>query len=141
MEEKNSMDKRRIVPPPFMKRMLIRFTNFGDEFNIVDDLGIIYRKNAESDGKFKADLWYIRQVICSLHSYKRTNSVWRLMMFKNFLKTAFRHIRKTKVYSFINVAGLALGLAVVILIFLWISDELSYDRFNVHADRIYRVVK
>ncbi|MEW6363439.1 MAG: ABC transporter permease [Acidobacteriota bacterium] len=61
-------------------------------------------------------------------------------MFKNNLTIALRHIGRHKGYSFVNIAGLAVGMASTILILLWVQDELSYDRFHEKADRIYRVV-
>ncbi len=61
-------------------------------------------------------------------------------MFKNYLKVALRNIKKYKAYSFINMAGLAIGMACCILILLWVQDELSFDRFHENADEIYRVV-
>jgi putative ABC transport system permease protein len=64
---------------------------------------------------------------------------WRVSMFKNYLKTAFRTLFRQKGYTFINVAGLATGLAFCTLIFLYVRDELSYDRFHEKADRIFRV--
>jgi len=60
-------------------------------------------------------------------------------MIKNCLKTAFRNLLKNKGFTAINVLGLALGLATCLLIVFYVFDELSYDRFNVKADRIYRV--
>jgi putative ABC transport system permease protein len=60
-------------------------------------------------------------------------------MFKNYFKTAFRNLSKNKFYSSINIIGLAVGLATCLLIFLYVTDELSYDKYNVNADRIYRV--
>jgi putative ABC transport system permease protein len=60
-------------------------------------------------------------------------------MFKNYLKIALRNIRKYKGYSFINITGLAIGMACCILIMLWVQHELSYDRFHTNADLIYRV--
>lgn len=60
-------------------------------------------------------------------------------MLKNYLKTALRNIKKHKGYSFINIAGLAVGMACCILIFLWVQDELSYDGFHRNSDRIYRI--
>ena len=62
-------------------------------------------------------------------------------MFKNYFKTTLRNLKRHKGYSFINITGLALGIACTILILLWVQDELSYDRFNKSADQIYRVVK
>ncbi len=60
-------------------------------------------------------------------------------MFKNYFKTAFRNIARQKIFSFINIAGLALSLTAVWIISLYIADELSYDRYHKKADRIYRV--
>ena len=60
-------------------------------------------------------------------------------MFKNYLKIALRSLFKHKVYSFINILGLAVGMAASVLIFLYVRDELSYDRFHANAGRIYRV--
>ena len=51
-----------------------------------------------------------------------------------------RNIRKHKGYFFINVSGLAIGIAACLLLFLWVQDELSYDRYHEKANRIYRVV-
>ncbi len=60
-------------------------------------------------------------------------------MFKNYLKITLRNLRKHKVYSLINISGLAIGMACCILILLFVSDELSYDRFHEKRDRIYRL--
>ena len=61
-------------------------------------------------------------------------------MFKNYLKIALRNIRKHKGYSFINIAGLAIGVAACLMLFLWVQDELSYDRYHDKADQIYRAI-
>ncbi len=58
-------------------------------------------------------------------------------MLKNYFVIAFRNLRKNKVYTFINMSGLALGIACTILIFQWVQDELSYDRFHENADNLY----
>jgi ABC-type antimicrobial peptide transport system permease subunit len=57
----------------------------------------------------------------------------------NYLKIAIRRMRKHKGHSFINIAGLAVGMAACILMLIWVQDELSYDRFHKNADRIYRI--
>lgn len=61
-------------------------------------------------------------------------------MFRNYFKIALRNLRKHKGYSFINVAGLAIGIACCLLIFLLIRDELSFDQFHEHKNQIYRVI-
>ncbi len=60
-------------------------------------------------------------------------------MIRNFFKTAIRNLVRHSAFSFINIIGLAIGLAAFIMIAMWVFDELSYDRFNEHADDIYRV--
>jgi putative ABC transport system permease protein len=60
-------------------------------------------------------------------------------MIKNYLKTAFRSLLKNKGFTTINVLGLTLGIATCLLIVFYVLDELSYDKFNEKADRIYRV--
>ena len=61
-------------------------------------------------------------------------------MFKNYMKIALRNLLKFKVYSFINISGLAIGMACCVLILLYVQDELSYDKYHQNADRIYRFV-
>jgi ABC-type antimicrobial peptide transport system permease subunit len=60
-------------------------------------------------------------------------------MIKNFFKIAFRNITKHKATTFINVTGLAIGLAASLLILLWVQNELSFDKFNLNGKNIYRV--
>jgi putative ABC transport system permease protein len=60
-------------------------------------------------------------------------------MLKNYLKIAIRNLRKQRGFTFINIFGLALGLACCLLITLYVVDELSYDRFHEKASRIYRI--
>jgi putative ABC transport system permease protein len=62
-------------------------------------------------------------------------------MIRNYFKIALRNILKHKGFSFINVAGVAVGLACFLLIALYVRDELSYDRYNTNAERIYRVTR
>jgi putative ABC transport system permease protein len=60
-------------------------------------------------------------------------------MFKNYFKIALRNLQRNKVYSFINIAGLSLGLAAAMLIILYVKDEVSYDRFQKNIGNIYRI--
>jgi putative ABC transport system permease protein len=61
-------------------------------------------------------------------------------MLKNYFKVALRNLFKNRIYSFINITGLALGMACCILILLWVQDELSFDSFHKNNDRLYKVV-
>jgi len=60
-------------------------------------------------------------------------------MIRNYIKTAYRSLLKNKGFTFLNVLGLSVGLATCLLIVFYVVDELSYDRFNTKADRIYRM--
>jgi len=62
-------------------------------------------------------------------------------MFENYFKTAFRNLLHNKIYSFINISGLSMGLACAMLIMLYVQDELSYDRFHRNVNQIYRIDK
>ena len=62
-------------------------------------------------------------------------------MLKNYFKVAWRNLTGNKFFSFINIGGLAIGMTVVMLIALWIWDELSYDQQNKHYDRVAQVMR
>src|SRR4051812_21952638 len=61
-------------------------------------------------------------------------------MFKNYFKTAFRRLNRNRNYAIINVAGLAVGIAVSMMIFIIIHFQTSFDNFHANNDRIYRVL-
>src|SRR6266487_1410658 len=60
-------------------------------------------------------------------------------MLKNYLLVALRNLRRNKVFSFINILGLALGMACSLLILLWVNDERNMDRFNKNTEQLYSV--
>lgn len=60
-------------------------------------------------------------------------------MFRNYVLTSWRNLLRNKIYAFINIAGLAIGLAVCMLIVLYVGHEYSYDKFHANADRIFYV--
>ncbi len=67
-------------------------------------------------------------------------NIWGVDMFKSNIKFALRNIYKNFFFSFINISGLAIGLACVLFIFFYVQYELSFDSFNDKGDRIYRVL-
>src|SRR5690349_9843819 len=62
-------------------------------------------------------------------------------MIKNYLIVTLRNLWRNKVFSFINVAGLAFGISCSLLIFLWVNDEMSMDNFHVDNDRLYKIME
>ena len=79
--------------------------------------------------------WPIYNRTIHIHETDRAG----IIHFSNYFKIAVRNIKKHKGYSFINIMGLAVGIACAILIFMWVDDELSYDNFHSKSDRIYRL--
>ena len=60
-------------------------------------------------------------------------------MLKNYLLSLYRNITRNRFYSFLNIAGLSVGIAAAIFILLYVQDELSCDKYNEKSDRIYRI--
>jgi putative ABC transport system permease protein len=74
--------------------------------------------------------------MCVWHFFRRMH-----IMLRDYFKTALRNLAKSKMHSIINIAGLSVGMAVAMLIGLWIYDEISFDRQGEHSDRIAQVVQ
>ncbi len=107
--------------------------------SLLGDLEEEYRSVARWKGRRGAGLWYLGHAVASLPAFVRIYFVWRIVMIRNYLKVTLRNIVRHKGYAFLNIAGLALGLAGAILISLWVLDELSFNRFHEKADSLYRV--
>lgn len=60
-------------------------------------------------------------------------------MIKNYFKTAWRSLWKHRVVSFINIGGLAVGMAAAVLIFMWVQNEFNFDNYHQNAGNIYRI--
>ena len=88
-------------------------------------------------GRTRAIHWIWFHAISALPRWAQHSVVWRITMFKNYFKIALRNFIRQKGYTFINIAGLAIGITCCIMIMLWVLDELSYDRFHEHADDLY----
>src|SRR6187401_2902293 len=74
-----------------------------------------------------------------LRNFGRLSFTTELPMLRNYIKVAIRNLLRQKVFSFINIFGLALGITCTALIGMWVNDELSFDRFHQDYQRIYRV--
>jgi putative ABC transport system permease protein len=133
------MKNKIVYPPRFGHWLLCRIYGKGDHFTLIGDFGEIYEGITRENGKLSAFIWYWSQIIRLFPTVISNNIYWSVQMIKNYLKVAFRNIRRYKGYSFINIAGLAIGLACCLLITIWVLDELSYDRFNENAANLYRV--
>ena len=109
------------------------------------DLLELYIERRSAFSKWKADLYYILESLDlswrSLAFDGKTQNSNNAAMLKNYFKITYRNFLRQKVYSFINLTGLAMGIACAILIFIYINDELSYDKFHSKSHRTYRVLE
>lgn len=126
-------------PPRLAERLLEAAANHGDAAAIAGDVAEEFQRRAAEEGPGKARRWYVLFVLRSLPSFIRHFIAWRMTMLKNYLTVALRLMNRHPAFSFINIAGLAAGMACSVLIGLYIVHETSYDRFHEKAGRIFRV--
>jgi len=127
--------------------LVIRFTRFclgllADEHmreTILEDIEEKFEWKREKRGWiFSGTSWAFSLIIIFI-TFALKSINWRAIMVINYVKTTTRNIKRHKGYSFINVAGLAVGMACFLLIAMWVRDELSYDRWHEYAKNIYIV--
>lgn len=119
--------------------LIRKTTSYEEKFSIEGDFEEEFNELAQVQGNRRALWWLWKHLFRSLPVFIRDSLYWRYIMVHNYLKVALRSFRKHKGYSLINIFGLAIGMAVCILILLWVRDELSFDRFHKNAARIHRV--
>lgn len=111
-----------------------------DRDAVLGDFEEFFSEIAVRKGRKRALLWYWKQVFRSLPRILFHYMRMPFVMFRNYLMTSLRSLRKNKLNSLLNISGLSVGMACCILILVFVRDELSFDRFHEEADRIYRVV-
>ena len=131
---------KRQHPPHIAEKLLRSLLPESERRALLGDYEELYIDLIQRKGKTKARLWYWMQFLRTIPSVIIDSMIWSFDMFWNYLKISFRNIWKQKVYSFINIIGLAIGMAAFLLISIYIQYELSFDRYHEKADRIYRVI-
>ena len=126
-------------PPIIAKWLLNVFLPYKDKEYLIGDYELIYNEIFEREGRIKAYFWYWTHVIKTVPSYILNSINFGGVMLLNYIKVAFRNMKRQKTYAVINTFGLALGIAASLLIAFWVQNELSYDRFHKNAERIYRI--
>ncbi len=125
---------------PWMAGSLLKkFANKDNCSAILGDFQEEYNEVADSQGIFRALLWFWLLVIISFPSFIKNSLYWSWIMFRNYLKVALRNFKRHKGYSFINIADLAIGMTCSILIAIFVFYELSFDKHHEKASQIYRV--
>jgi len=130
----------RLLPPRPASRLLARFTRYDEEFAVRGDLAEEYAERVRESGRRRAARWYWRQAVFALGSYLRISIRSGADMLRNFVKVAFRNMVRYKLYSLINLFGLAAGLALGLFVVLYVRYELSFDRQNERPEDVYRIV-
>jgi putative ABC transport system permease protein len=127
---------------PAVPRILLEYmSRYYKKHSIVGDCEETFSEIEKSEGIFRAKRWYWSNALRSLMGYLKLVISWRFTMLKNHLKIAFRHFIRQKMFSFINIASLAVGLSCGILVLFFIRYEFSYDKYHEDARNIYRVVR
>ncbi len=127
-------------PPKFLVNLLERL--LPSEWHEIGpgDFEEEYSDRVTNQGHVVAVAWYGLQIIFSTSFFVFDSFYRRFVMLKTYLLITLRNMRKNKISSFINVFGLAVGLACCIVIMLFVHHELSFDRFHENGNRIYRLI-
>ena len=129
----------KIHTPRRALNFLLKFLDLEEQENFSNYVDSVYRELFLAKGRRTARIWFWSQFTRSLPKLINKSVEGNTLMIKNYLKIALRNNKRRKIYSFINILGLAVGMATATLILLWVQDELSYDRFHEKASQTYRI--
>ena len=128
-------------PPRAGRGLLSLLLGNSEHWGLIGDLDEIFAERARAKGRALSRAWYWGQIAKFAPAYLYNSLLWSADMFKNHLLIAWRSIKKSKAYSALNILGLTAGMAVFVLIMLFIRTELGYDRYHANAKNIYRVIQ
>jgi putative ABC transport system permease protein len=136
------MKERESYFQPKMGWRILRFLLPDNEReSLVGDFDEIFREKIVERGKLIALFWYWWQVLLLVPSSLKESMYWSVLMFRNYVKIAFRNLIRHKGFSFLNITGLAIGMVCTILILFWVQHELSFDRYHKNGKKIYRILQ
>jgi putative ABC transport system permease protein len=128
-------------PPRILERLLKYILPRYIKEIALGDFEEEYDRIASSRGPGLTNLWYFTQILKSIPAFMGDSIRWGSVMFRNYMKVTLRTIRRHKGFAFINIIGLAVGMACVLIIMLWIQYETSFEKCHEKANRIFRVAK
>jgi len=139
------MGQKQIHPPRWAERFLSWYCRPSLLEDLQGDLHEYFERNLKSKGVARARLIYIIDVLKFFRLYtvrkpKFLDLLIQWIMLSSYIKTSGRNILRNKLFSSINIAGLAVSISVGLLMIGMLYDSLSYDRFHEKHDRIYRVI-
>lgn len=128
-------------PPGLFTWFLKKVLPFDESDTALGDFEEYYRNLVKQNGIFKALIWYVQNIMFLFPQKLKYTFTRSICMLKDYFQSSMRSIKKNRVYSFINITGLAIGMICSILILLLVQHELSYDKFHKNHEDIYRVTR
>jgi putative ABC transport system permease protein len=131
-------------PPSWAQRFIAWYCKPGLAEDLTGDLNEYFERNVRSMGPRRAKLIYIIDAFKFFRSYtvrrpKFVNLFINWIMIGSYIKTSGRNLMRNKLFSSINIAGLAISMSVGLLLIAFVLDLRSYDKFNKNGERIYRI--
>ena len=146
------MKNRKINPPRLAERLLIWYCGNAAIEDLLGDAQELFSRHLTNMPVWRAKLNYWKHILSLLVSYsierRKEKAAYSYLssptfspaMFKNYLTIAGRNLVKHKFFTILNVAGLAIGMSISLLLIAMLSFLWTYDEFHVNKDRIYRVI-
>ena len=137
------MKERRTSPPRWMDKIIEWYCSKALLEDLQGDLHEYYARNIKK-GRWRADLIFFLDVIkfCRLYTIQKPKILGQMTFFnliENYFKTSIRSLARNKLFSFINIIGLAVSMSIGLLMITYLSELMTYDEFHVKKDRIYKV--
>ena len=135
-------DRKRPERPQSRKwglRLLGILVNENRNYGLFGDIEELYERQAAVIGRLRANLWLWGQIVRTLVHSVLNSLYWSGVLLKSSLKITYRNFKRQKLYTVINLAGLAVGMACFILIMTYVHHEMGYDSFHANNGRIYRL--
>ncbi|MBX2917580.1 MAG: ABC transporter permease [Cyclobacteriaceae bacterium] len=136
------MKRKSTTPPGWAIRFFKWLCNDHLVEAVLGDMIELYQRRRTYMQRWRADILFILNVVQFIQPFavrKKSASLNSISMYKNYITIAWRTFRKSTGYSFINIAGLAVGLSACLLIGLYVQHELSFDNFHEKGARVFRV--
>lgn len=132
-------------PPGWAQRFIEWYCKPGLSEDLIGDLNEYFERNVEKVGVRRARIIYVIDALKFLRTYtvrplKFVNVLINTIMIGSYIKTSGRNVMRNKLFSSINIVGLAISMSVGLLMIAFVHDLLSYDKFHENGDRIYRVI-
>ncbi len=139
MKNPDEDSRGRRPSPRWGLRLLGALISERRNYGLFGDIEELYERQVAAVGRFRASLWLWGQVVQTLFHSLFNSLYWSGVLLQNSLKITYRNFKRQKLYTVINLAGLAVGMACFILIMTYVHYQTGFDSFHENAGRIYRL--